>query len=506
MKQPKRAAYAGAVINILAMAGVFALAMGMAAFPCLGADESLTIGVGRDFYDGPDSRTFLHGSTNTWEALTYLGEGLVARPWLAESWESSEDAATWTFRLKKGVRFHDGTKLTALLAKASIDRIAAHARYDATGIYKNLDTLEARGKYELVFHLKAPSPGFANLVAYYASPILHPKTFVENGRLSGLVATGPFHVEEVKPGDRIVLKAFDGYWGNKPSYQTVVFRTLLDAQSRAMALMAGEVDAVADVGAILPQQIKAIQKEPGITLKQVEVATSHYLLFNCEKPPFNRADHRHWLAGLVNRQEMVTALVGGAGKVADDPFTPLATAYAFGGLKLRPGEKPATGMPKLTILLHAGTLERWPYRDMAQILQARLAMYGISAAIAVREPGAYYEDIQQGRFHMAMQPNTLMTGDPDFFYAYYVFSKGPRSCGCGSPEMDDLIYRGRHTVGPTARADIYRRLSQLFSETLPVLPLYHDISLYAHGPGVCDFAMDHNFRPDLLSARPAGEP
>lgn len=61
----------------------------------------LVIGVGRDFYEGPDSRTYLHGSTNTWEALTYLDENLRARPWLAESWQSTDNDRTWIFQLRR---------------------------------------------------------------------------------------------------------------------------------------------------------------------------------------------------------------------------------------------------------------------------------------------------------------------------------------------------------------------------------------------------------------------
>ncbi len=101
---------------------------------------ALTIGVGRDFFDGPDSRAFLHGSTHTWEGLTYLDSHLTARPWLAESWHSLDDCRTWVFRLRKDVMFHDGTKLTAGHAKTAILRIARNPRYDpaaCTGTWKH---------------------------------------------------------------------------------------------------------------------------------------------------------------------------------------------------------------------------------------------------------------------------------------------------------------------------------------------------------------------------------
>ncbi len=95
-----------------------------------------------------------------------------------------------------------------------------------------------------------------------------------------------------------------------------------------MALMSGEIDAVTDVGAILPQQADMFQGKD-IVLKQVEVATTHYLIFNCSTPPFHKADHRHWLAGQMDLPGMIKALVPGAAQPARDPYTPLARDWTF---------------------------------------------------------------------------------------------------------------------------------------------------------------------------------
>ena len=467
---------------------------------------TLTIGVGRDLYDGPESRAYVHGSTHAWEALTYVGPGLKAQPWLAESWRAGDGGRTWVFRLRAGVRFHDGSPLTAADVKASVERIASRPRFDPAGVYRDLAAIETRGEREVVFRLRRPCPDFANLVAYFSSPVIKPTCFGEGGRLSGLVATGPFRLKAVRPGQSLTLEAFPDYWGPRPAYAAVVFRTILDAQTRAMALMAGEVDAVADVGAILPQQAEEIRAAPGLVLQRVEVATTHYLLFNCRRPPFDAVSARHWLAGLTDRQEMIRVLARGAGRLARDPFTPLAGQWAFGLLRPGPGSRPASPGRPLVILLHGATLERWPYRDMAQLIQERLRAQGLPARVAVREPGAYYEDLRLGRFDLALQPNTLMTGEPDFFYAYYVVTGGPRDCGCGSPEMDRLIQKGRSAMDPAERRAVYQELAGLFSRRLPLLPLYHDVSLYAHGPSVARFEMDHNFRPLLLEARPQVRP
>ena len=494
------------VLHRLIELAVLAWAAGLLLTGVQAGESKLVIGVGRDFLDGPDSRTFLHGSTNTWEALTYLDENLKARPWLARKWTSRDKCRTWVFQLQKKVLFHDRTPMTAGLVRASILRIASSPKYDPAGVYRDLDRLEASGPLELTFYLKKSSPDFPNMVSYYSSPVLHPKSFDPNGRLTGMIGTGPFCLEKARAGDFVGLTAFAGHWGPGPGFDRVVFRTLVDPQTRAMALMAGEVDALADVGAILPQQAETLKDWPGICLKQVEVATTHYLLFNCRTELFRQSQARHWLAGIMERTRMVKALASGAGRVANDPFTPLARDWAFGNLIVSPLPSPVPVKSLVRIIVHAGTLGRWPYLDIAQLLQARLAAAGFRAAISVLEPGAYYQAIQKGNFHLALQPNTLMTGVPDFFYTYYVASKGPRYYGCGCPKTDDLIDQARHEIDFSQRQKIYQKLSQDFSRDLPLLPLYHDISYYAHTDRVANFFLDQNFRPQLVDARPANLP
>ena len=469
-----------------------------------GPDPStLTIGVGRDLYDGPDSRTFVHGSTHTWEALTILDDSLRACPWLAESWRSEDGARVWIFTLQDNVLFHDGTTMTAAHAAAAIDRMRSRPKLDPTGVYRNLQSVTVRGDDELVMKFSEPTPAAPNLVAYYSSPILKPSTFGEDGCLTGLVGTGPFRLARVLPGDRIELEAFDGYWGSQPAFRRVVFRTVLDAQTRLLALLAGEIDAVADVGAILPDQASVLEGRPDITLKRVEVATTHYLLFNCRREPFSEVGHRRWLANLVNREDLVEAFASGAGVVARDPYARLAHDWADGLIDVLPGQVPRSFERELVLLLHGGTLQRWPYLEIAQVIQQRLRDAGFSVRLAVREAGAYYEELGAGNFDLAIQPNTLMTGDPDFFYAYYLESGGRADCGCGNDELDRLIAIGRSTSDAEARREVYRELARLFEQQLPVLPIYHDVALYAHGPGVVDFSMDANFRPSLVGARPA---
>ncbi|NJL60102.1 MAG: hypothetical protein HC887_11155, partial [Desulfobacteraceae bacterium] len=135
-----------------------------------------------------------------------------------------------------------------------------------------------------------------------------------------------------------------------------------DAQTRMMALTAGEIDVIADVGAVLPEQAQSLKGNPDIVLKQVQVATTHVLLFNCRSLPFSELETRLWFAGILNRSQLVNVFAKGAGIEAREPFTPLSADFAFG--LIQPEAKP---LPKIVqgttvvILLSNATLQRWPY-------------------------------------------------------------------------------------------------------------------------------------------------
>ena len=467
--------------------------------------RALTIGIGRDLYYGPDDRTYLHGSTHTWEALTYLDGDLRPRPWLAESWRSSDHGRVWDFFLRPGVRFHDGTPFTAADAAFCIDRVRNNPKYDPVDSYRDLIKVEALGPLHLRFTLKEPCPFFPGLVAQYNSPMVKPSAVDQAGRITKLVATGPYRLKEVLPGYEVRLEAFDGYWGAKPAFKRVTFRLLMDAQTRVMALIAGDVDAVADVGAILPEQVPDLRHAAGVTLKSREVATTHYLMFNCRRAPFAATAARRWLLNQMGRQDLVRRMAGAIAIPAHNDYSRLAKDYDFGLLRApsSAGPPPAPPGRPLVILLHGATVQRWPYLDLAQAMQQMLAQAGLPAEIQVAEAGAYYQALKKGDFDLAINPNTLMTGDPDFYYTYYLASDAPANPGWRNPQTDLLIAASRREMDPARRRAMLRGVEEIVNREAPIWPLFHERALYAHGPRLAEFSMDYFFRPELLSARPS---
>jgi peptide/nickel transport system substrate-binding protein len=237
----------------------------------------------------------------------------------------------------------------------------------------------------------------------------------------------------------------------------------------------------------------------------VETATTHVLLFNSRKPLFADKRNRLWVSGLIDRKSLIDTFAKGSGIVPKDPYARICKEYAFGLLQIKPQPQLEFNLKKvrpLTLLLHGGTIQRWPYLEISQVIQEILRAYGLESKIEIREAGGYHDSVKKGDFDIAIQPYTLMTGDPDFFYSYFIESNAPRNLGYVNPEADRLIRAARTETSKAERIKIYKRLEKIMNNDAPILPLYHDISIYAHRKEIGEFEMDHFFRPVLTKGLP----
>ena len=272
-----------------------------------------------------------------------------------------------------------------------------------------------------------------------------------------------------------------------------------------MALKAGQIDAIVDFGGVLPQQLEDLRQIPGLVIKKRELGNTHQILFNCRRPPFAQKDWRLWLAGQIDRDQLVQAFAPGAGVVAADPYTRLAPQWRFGCIRQPPAVPlPLTPKPdhELVILLHSGFAGRLPYLEIAQVIQQVLSGAGFKAGIRIMEPGGYRQARRNGDYDLVLGPTGFLTGDPDHHFSNFVSARAPYSGGWQNPEAEDLIAQARNLSDENQRRRIYRRLCELVNQELPMVPLYHDVAIYVHSDRVADLEMDVIFRPWLDRARP----
>jgi peptide/nickel transport system substrate-binding protein len=160
---------------------------------------------------------------------------------------------------------------------------------------------------------------------------------------------------------------------------------------------------------------------------------------------------------------------------------------------------------KVIFAVNSSLANRWPYKSIAEILQADLKGLGFEIDVKILESGAWQEALKKGEYDLTLTPYTLMTGDPDFFCGRWLHSEGQmnvqRGIGYSNPEADSLVEAAAAERNPDKRQQYYRELQNLAAQDVPLCPVYHDISLYATRKNVSDLKLDPFFKPSLDKAR-----
>ncbi|HEX2172008.1 MAG TPA: ABC transporter substrate-binding protein, partial [Dehalococcoidia bacterium] len=358
--------------------------------PAAPVDREVVLAVSRDLVSGEQDPFFAHSSTMTWESLVALDDQLNPVPQLAESWDLSADGTTWTFKLRSGVRFSDGTPFDADAVVANVQRYlrisprpSPFFTLNARQAFGDLVEVAALDDLTVVFRHNAPNPSMPFTMSNFFSAMYSPNSFAENGDFAGTPATtGPFVIAEWQRGQYVRLDRNEAYWGAKPAVRQIRLRVLPDSGARVSALLAREVDGVVELGALLPSQAKDLEGRAGITVGADPISISQFLAFNCSRPPFDNADLRRAVALAIDREAVVRSLVLGYGVAGQSLLSPFAPQWL--SPKGRPAHDPAEARDlaraalgdrrvSATLIFAGGAGQARPYRALAELFQSQLA-------------------------------------------------------------------------------------------------------------------------------------
>ena len=468
------------------------------------ADEVI-IGVGRNLYYGNSSWEIIHFSLDVWEPLVYVDENMNPIPVLAESWESNEDNAEWTITIKEGITFHDGTPFTAQIAADNL--LAAHENYTPLA---TLDHIEATDDTHLTIYLSAPTPALINLLAGYSSAQFAPATFEQaESEMPIPYGTGPYKFVNYD-GEKITLERNEDYYGTLAVTPRIVYHYIPDANTRILALQSGEIDAIADVGSIIPSQGALLEADENINLFTQNVTTTHYLFFNTDKAPLDQVALRQAIGLALDRDLLVSSAVYGYGEAPAGIMTQLAASWQH------PESKPVYDLEQakelaasvlgedrvsLTLVVSSSLANRWPYNEIAQIMQAQLAEIGVDIEIVTVEGGTWSEMLKNDEYDMSIRPFTLSSGDPDDFMSYWVRENGTfnvnYSISYQNTAAQALVEEAISETDLAQRLADYNELQMIIAEDVPFTPIYHEQTLFAARSNVFDLSMDPSFKPSL---------
>jgi len=357
----------------------------------------------------PDSLDPPNTDSNPGEAIGRMMYNYLVRfdaklnliPDLATSWTQSKDGLVWTFKLRKGVKFHDGTPFNAEAAKYNLERFLGPEKPLKASLHAPIiKSAEAVDEYTLRLRLQVPFAFLLNNLAHSASGMVSPTAHRKWGKQLTLhpVGTGPFKFVEWVRGDRVVVERNDGYYEGKPRLDRVVIRTVKEDSARVLGLEAGDYDLIVRIP---PEEVPRLMREGRVRLYAEQSNRALRFGINATKKPFDDVRVRQALNYAVDKQAIVKSIYQDLASVIPTLAGPLLTGYAdVKGYPYDPAKAKKllaeAGFPngfKTTIWTSKGRYMK-DY-ELAQAVQQQLQAVGVEARLETMEWGAYLAGLRK---------------------------------------------------------------------------------------------------------------
>ena len=462
------------------------------------------------------------------ESLLYRGPDGKLVPWLAESWSTSGDGRSITFKLRRDVKFHDGTPFNAEAVKFNFDRIvdpkfkaggsrAALAGYAAS---KVLDEHTVQVSFE------TPYSPFLNYAAGGTLSMVSPKAARESGDQvhTRPVGSGPFMIKDYVAKDHTTMVKNPAYtrkapWSDRSGaalLDSVVWKFVPEAGTRVTTLESGETQGIYLVPA---QSLPRLERNTAVRVEKMPwPGVPRIWLLNTTKPPMDDVKVRRAINYAVDKEAFLATVYKGTGLKAFAPLTAvmlddpsLRQAYPFDAAKAKAllGEAGWTpgadgirtkGGQRLEIVLNAIEYGGGP-DPTAQLIQSSLRDVGIDVKIKAQARPPWYEDNYRCATHGPVM--FLRSTDPDGLFALFHSSLvgGNFNWSCvKNPKLDQLLADGRRESDPAKRRAIYLAIEKLALDEALTVPLVDELSVWAFRAGVQGVKYNFNAYPVMSDA------
>ncbi len=436
-----------------------------------------------------------------YDALTQLSaDGTKMEPALAERWEQSADGLTYTFTLRRNVRFHDGSVLDAQAVKVSFERqflpgspfyaVSPPNAYERVlaGLVKEIQVLDPL-TVAITLHYPRPHQ-FANV------KIVSPQALTRHGlHLTRTpVGTGPFRLERWE-SDRIVLAPSSDSWRGRPRVSQVIFAIVPDTQIAMERLEAGEFDLVPEVS---PQLFERLAANPLTRLMKVGGLNLRFLGMQLERPALQDRRVREAITRAVDRDRLATYLGRGAMLPARGPLPPACLGYdpqirqaSHDPRRARELLQDAGVEGSLTLrLLYNASLEPWV--EVAQAIRSDLRKAGIAVElVGTPDWKAFHDERRKGDHDLYLYGWSVSTPDPERFLFPLFQSKSPDNFGhFSSAKVDELLAQARQPMEDSRRLRLYREATRLIVTEVPAVFLFHQITFAAEHARVAGLTLN----------------
>jgi peptide/nickel transport system substrate-binding protein len=484
-------------MRIMLRIAVLALALSSLTAPASAQDRARTkeVVVGL----GAEPRTMLAVTIVDWTTnnmLEHIYDRLLDRdaktfkpkPMLAESWKIVNDT-TWEFKLRKGVKFHNGEPFTAASVKATVEYAldpASKSHYNSASYWGPVKEVQAVDDYTVRFITHKPWPNLIDQVSLTNLLVMPAKALKELGpqKLADHpIGTGPFKFVEWKRDERLVLDRNPDYWQGPADASRVTFRFIPEFSARMAALLSGEIDIMKDVP---PHATDAVDRSGRAKVRSTVSSRINYLaLVNLKPGPMQDVRVRRAMNHAINVDELITQVLKGRATKMCGPLAPANVDYApVECYKHDPARAQAlfkeAGVDPTKLSLKLDTPSgRYPLdKDVSQALAAQLQRVGIKVDVVVNEWGTHLDKIKNRNtgdmFFLGWGPALYGQGTiQPLFRADQTYS----SYG-NNPVVDDKVARAVTIMDPKGRAAAYGELQKLLHDEAPWVFLWQQHDLY----------------------------
>src|SRR5262245_5507291 len=436
-----------------------------------------------------------------YDGLVRFNEKMQIEPQLATEWSTSADGLTWTFKLRRGVSFQDGTPVNADAVVFHLERqidpkgnAANRPLWDPIASVKKVDDAT------VAVTTHRPYGALLNTLAHGSGGVVSPDAVKKQGANFKLspVGAGPYMVEKLEVGSELVLKRFDGYWGGKAPFARIVLRHVPDPATRLAMLQGGQADVIA---AVPVESVAQIQSLPSVEVIAKPALRTFGYGFNLNRKMFQDARVRHALNHAVDRAAIIKAVFRGYATPIDSPLSPFTTGYGAVGtydynpdkakqLLAEAGWKPgADGVLRkdgeafeVSLLTPGGMLPKDV--EVTQAVQSFLGKVGVKATINKVEPAAFWDFLRvppdQLKWDMVLFGFNPSNGDGGYHLSSLFASNPTRTerpkvwnfTWYTNPKLDSLLAEADQTVDAAKRKAMLIEAAKLAWTDAPYLWLY----------------------------------
>ncbi|BBB89458.1 MAG TPA: ABC transporter substrate-binding protein [Methylomusa anaerophila] len=464
--------------------------------------QQIVIGENTDLggYDpGTDMSPFIR--TLIYNSLVELDADFKLTPALAEKWEMAPDGKTWTFYLRQGVVFHDGTPLNAQIVKQNMDMLRNGS---AKSWLYNVAEVKAPDDSTVVFLMKNPCFTFASDLAVPSLSIISPAALDATGKVVKAIGTGPYVLESWNKDQDFVMQRNTKYWGGIPKTEKLVFKVIRDPDARAMALEAGTVDFIS-----LRQSLTAatrIAQNNKFSIKKRLGQTSEIMFLNINSPALTDLPVRKAVAHSLNIKEMIPGLLGDNAEPGRTFFSPVYGQYVMPQDAVLPydlnkakeylkeagwhagpnGLQVKDGNPlRLRIVFGAKNAED---SLLAGAVQSGLKDAGIAAVLVPLEEAALMDALKNKNYDLIMVSQSYIPHDePSSHYLQGYYHPQAAYSVLTAPEITKTIDRLFLTADSRERLNLHHKIQELICEQVPVIVLFHRNNMAAMKKNVMGF-------------------